>query len=115
MSADLIERIKNELKDLMAVNIVFATTECNVVAGYVLPLHNFSSEKFNSCIGQPYPFVECKIVDPATGRIQPLNVEGELHVKSPSITAGYWNDPEMTRKSKDIFGWYFSIINFILI
>jgi fatty-acyl-CoA synthase len=49
--------------------------------------------------------MECKIVDPDTGKIQPLGVEGELYARSYTITRGYWNDEEKTRQVFDENVW----------
>jgi fatty-acyl-CoA synthase len=59
--------------------------------------------KAGSC-GLPYVSVEMRIVDEdendvATGKT------GELWLRSPSITAGYWNQPELTAKAF-FDGWF---------
>jgi long-subunit acyl-CoA synthetase (AMP-forming) len=64
---------------------------------------SFSSPSFRFLFAV---FVECKIVNPENGQIQPHNVEGELHLRSSMVTPGYWNDPENTKKSIDANRWY---------
>lgn len=47
-------------------------------------------------VGLPMPGTEFKIVDPETGVLMPLGAEGELHVRTPSLFKGYWNNPDAT-------------------
>lgn len=49
-------------------------------------------------IGLPLPGVEIKLV-PADGK-------EEMRVRGPSVTPGYWNDPELTRAAFDEEGFY---------
>ena len=51
-------------------------------------------------IGVPLPNVEMRIValdDPL--RVLPPGEVGEIAIRGPNVTAGYWNQPEMTAKS----------------
>jgi fatty-acyl-CoA synthase len=51
--------------------------------------------KAGSC-GLPYITVQARIVDD-TGMDVPVDQVGELWLRGPSITPGYWNQPELTR------------------
>lgn len=104
-SGHLIERTRKIFPNSLAYINVLASTECHFISMARLQMRGFSSENYGICVGQPYPFVECKIVNPANGKIQPLGVEGELHVRSYGVTTGYWNDPEMTQKVLDQSRW----------
>jgi long-chain acyl-CoA synthetase len=50
-------------------------------------------------IGFPSLVSEARTVDPETGEECPPNVEGELWIKSPNVTKGYWEMPEATAKA----------------
>ncbi len=50
--------------------------------------------KAGSC-GLPFLAVEARIVD-ADGAPVPSGVAGDLLIRGPSVTAGYWNQPELT-------------------
>lgn len=50
-------------------------------------------------IGFPSVVSEVRSVDPETFEEMPVNVEGELWIKSPNVTKGYWEMPEATAKS----------------
>jgi len=62
-------------------------------------------EKLKSC-GRPLPLIEFRIVD-AEGRDVPDGEPGELLVRQPSITTGYWRQPDLTHKAIED-GWYWS-------
>ncbi len=52
--------------------------------------------------GAPLPGIRVKIVDPATER---ESAQGEIRIKGPGVTAGYWNRPQETRGLFDTGGW----------
>jgi long-chain acyl-CoA synthetase len=58
-----------------------------------------------SC-GRPYPWVEVRIVDGATGDDQPLGTVGELWTRSHQNMAGYWNNPAATAEAVTPDGWF---------
>jgi len=49
--------------------------------------------------GQPLPGVQCRIVDPATGRDLPAGEQGEIVLKSPGNFIGYWKQPGKTAET----------------
>ena len=58
--------------------------------------------------GYPMNDYEFRVVDPGTGRDQPVNVPGELLVRGYAVTNGYWDKPEATREALDAEGWLHS-------
>ncbi|GAB3385523.1 class I adenylate-forming enzyme family protein [Amycolatopsis echigonensis] len=56
-------------------------------------------------IGRPLPQVECKIIDPATGGVQPLGVAGEICARGYQQLVEYLHDPEGTARTVDVDGW----------
>lgn len=66
------------------------------------PLHG---RKKPGSIGLPLPGVQVRIVHPRQRQDQKSGEVGEIWLKSPSITPGYWNKPEETRR---VFhkGWF---------
>jgi len=59
-----------------------------------------------SC-GKPVPFlVECRVVDPKTGKQVKAGERGELIVKSAMLMRGYHNRPEETAKAIDEDGFF---------
>ena len=55
-------------------------------------------------VGLPVPGTEFKICDFETGALQPLGVDGEIRVRSPSLLKGYWNQPAATAEAL-VGGW----------
>ncbi|MDR1532038.1 MAG: AMP-binding protein [Clostridiales bacterium] len=53
-------------------------------------------ERRVTTVGRSLPFMECKVVDPATGEDCPEDVPGEFVVRGFNIMKGYYNMPEAT-------------------
>lgn len=51
-------------------------------------------------VGRPYPFVDVRLVDPATDLELAGPATGELWVRGPSVFAGYLDDPEATAAAR---------------
>lgn len=89
----------------MAVQQAWGLTETAPFATY-LPAR-MTGVKAGSC-GEPMPYTEIKLVDVTTGAdIDEPHVSGELCVRGPNVTIGYWNDPEATAKAFPD-GWFHS-------
>ncbi|WP_020497514.1 MULTISPECIES: class I adenylate-forming enzyme family protein [Sciscionella] len=56
-------------------------------------------------VGRPLPQIECKIVDPETGRTQPLGTPGEICARGYQQLIEYLHDPEATADAVDTDGW----------
>ncbi|NUS51156.1 MAG: long-chain-fatty-acid--CoA ligase [Nocardioidaceae bacterium] len=55
--------------------------------------------------GKPYPWVEMKAVDPATGQDCGPGEVGEIWTRSVQNSPGYWRKPDDTKLSFDEDGW----------
>lgn len=56
-------------------------------------------------IGRPNFFVDARVVDDRNQPVGPDQV-GELVLKGPSMSSGYFNNPEASRESLDDDGWF---------
>ena len=56
-------------------------------------------------VGSAFPGVECKIIDPETGRDLPDGQNGEFVARGFNIMKGYYTMPEATAKTIDADGW----------
>ncbi len=56
--------------------------------------------------GKPYPHVELRIVDSATGEVLPPGAVGEVLCRSAQTMLGYWNKPAETAAAIDPEGWF---------
>ncbi len=67
-----------------------------------------SADKYES-VGHPVCFTEIKIVDTEDASITlEHNQPGEIALRGPSTTIGYWNNPEANKKTFTDDGWYLS-------
>ncbi|MBI2802167.1 MAG: AMP-binding protein [Gammaproteobacteria bacterium] len=78
---------------------VWAYVACNN------PSHTREQRVYAS--GYPMNDYEFKVIDPATGREQPLGGQGELLIKGYGIMKGYWDKPDATAATL-IDGWVHS-------
>ena len=85
------------------VAIVFGQTEST--GGITLTLPDDSFELKSSTVGIPYPHVDVKIINPATGTVLPLGEPGELCCRGFLVMTGYYNMPEKTAEAIDSEGW----------
>lgn len=63
-------------------------------------LHQDDAVRKKGSIGRPNFYVEAKIID-TDGCPAPINTPGELLLKGPMVTPGYWRKPEATQKAFD--------------
>jgi len=56
-------------------------------------------------IGRPLMFTEARLVDEAGGEV-PEGEVGELLLRGPHVSQGYWNNPEATAAALDEEGWF---------
>jgi fatty-acyl-CoA synthase len=54
----------------------------------------------------PADGLEARVVDPESGRDQPVGREGELWLRGRPVTAGYYEKPEETAKAFTADGWF---------
>ena len=62
-------------------------------------------EKFTGHIGLPLPSTDVVILN-EDGEQLPLGEAGEIGIKGPQVMAGYWNQPEETRKAFTADGYF---------
>lgn len=61
-------------------------------------LHQADAIRKKGSIGRPNFYVETRIVD-EQGKPVPTNTPGELQLRGPMVTPGYWQNPEATQKA----------------
>jgi fatty-acyl-CoA synthase len=104
VEASLIERSHAELGS--SVCNIYGQTE---MQGVVSAVHcDDSPQDQSQTIGQPMPQVEVKIADPQSGRILPLDTQGEICVRGYQTMIGYFNMPEATARTLEADGWLHS-------
>ena len=64
-------------------------------------------EKLGSA-GIPMPYTDIRVVDAMTNLSVEEGVSGEIVVRGPNVTPGYWENPEATAEAFDEDGWFHS-------
>jgi acyl-coenzyme A synthetase/AMP-(fatty) acid ligase len=67
--------------------------------------HRLGSDRYDRCVGKPYPFAEVALLDVDTGEEVPVGVVGQCGLKSPTLALGYWNDSVSTFRTR-LNGYY---------
>jgi fatty-acyl-CoA synthase len=62
-------------------------------------------EHRTATVGAVHPHVECKVIDPETGRSVPRRTPGELLSRGYLVMLGYWDDESATATAIDQAGW----------
>jgi len=73
-------------------------------ASPIVAINPVPIKRFKGSVGLPLPNTDLKIID-SRGITLPQGKEGEVCVRGPQITKGYWNNPEETKKVIDKDGW----------
>jgi len=81
----------------------FGMSECGV--GVAVGALDSTEEQSCEASGYPAPGYEIRVVDPATGRDQPVGTPGEILVRGYTLMLGYYNKPEATAAAIDAEGW----------
>ncbi len=89
--------------NMKEITIVFGQTESS--PGCTQSRVDDSIELRVNTVGRALPGVECKIVDPATGKDLPPNTDGEFVARGYNIMKGYYKMPEATAAAIDENGW----------
>ncbi|MGC9527404.1 MAG: AMP-dependent synthetase/ligase [Limnospira sp.] len=56
--------------------------------------------------GKPIPHTEIRIIDPDTRQTCEVGNKGQVLARGPQVMAGYFENPEATRKAIDLEGWF---------
>jgi fatty-acyl-CoA synthase len=102
---EVMKRVSSEM-GIKEMSIAFGMTETSPVTTQVRI--DDTLEHRCGTVGQVMPHTEIKIVDPASGRIQPRNEPGEFLARGYAVMRGYWNEPERTAEAIDSARWMHS-------
>ncbi|MGW6793995.1 AMP-binding protein [Streptomyces chartreusis] len=58
-----------------------------------------------AAVGRPVTGLEVRIADPVTGAAQPAGTPGELWLRGPMVTSGYYRDAAATAAALTLEGW----------
>ncbi len=95
---DVIEKM-----NMRDITIVYGQTEAS--PGCTMSSTDDSIEVRVGTVGRPLPEIECKIIDPETGKECPDGVTGEFVARGYNIMKGYYKMPKATAAAIDKDGW----------
>ena len=89
-------------------------TGCTLIEAYGLTetspgacINPVQLEEYNGMIGLPIPSTEVTIRDDDNKELA-IGETGEICIRGPQVTHGYWNQPEETARALDQEGWFHS-------
>ncbi|MEC1759813.1 AMP-binding protein [Schinkia azotoformans] len=94
-----LEKLKNKYPHLGVVQ-VYGLTEGQPIAAALDAVDNFTK---GHTVGKPMPLTEINIIDD-NGMPLPVGEIGEIAIKSPGVSEGYWRKPEATMETF-VNGW----------
>ena len=100
--ADLMRRAADEM-NMKEIISVYGQTESS--PGCTMGEVNEDLDHRVETVGSAFPGVECKIIDPETGKDLPDGENGEFVARGFNIMKGYYKMPEATAKTIDADGW----------
>lgn len=101
-SAPLLPKDFHRIRDVFGKEPVEREGMTETGMNFSNPLHG---RKKPGSVGIPLPDLEVRTVDPETRSDVPFGEVGEIWLKGPSITPGYWRKPEETRRVF-VDGWF---------
>ena len=103
--ADLMKRA-TEVMNMKEIVSVYGQTEA--APGCTMSSYYDSLEVRTETVGSAFANVECKIIDPETGKECPVGVNGEFVARGYNIMKGYYKMPKATSAAIDADGWLHS-------
>ena len=99
--AELVRRTKRVLGTDFTIS--YGQTELCGVITQTAPSDNERDQA--ETIGRALPFAELKVIDPDTGRVLPVDTQGEICTRGYQTMLGYFGQPEETAATVDDEGW----------
>ncbi|GAD92510.1 hypothetical protein PVAR5_1102 [Paecilomyces variotii No. 5] len=102
LDKELQSRFLKLLADDAAFNQVWGMTETSCIATML----SHSEHDDTGSVGRLIPNLEAKLIDDDGRDISAYGVRGEICVRGPTITAGYFENPKANADSFDADGWF---------
>ncbi len=102
---ELMKRAAREM-NMREILSVYGQTEAS--PGCTMGEVNEDLEHRTETVGSSFPGIECKIIDPETGKDLPAGESGEFVVRGFNVMKGYYKMPHATKQAIDREGWLHS-------
>ncbi|KAL3455870.1 putative AMP-binding enzyme [Aspergillus heterothallicus] len=102
LDKDVQQRIKSLLGEGAPFTQVWGMTETSCIA----TMFPYPEDDDTGSVGRLVPNVQAKLVNDANENISAYNVRGELCVRGPTITPGYYKNAAANAESFDADGWF---------
>jgi fatty-acyl-CoA synthase len=99
---EVMKRVVAEM-NMTEVAICYGMTETSPVS--TMTRRDDGLARRTETVGRVLPHLESKVVDPATGLVQPYGEPGELCTRGYSVMLGYWDQREATAEAIDAARW----------
>ena len=100
--ADLMRKA-TEVMNMKQIVSVYGQTESS--PGCTMSSFDDPLDVRTDTVGSRFANVECRIVDPDTGEVCPIGVNGEFVVRGYNVMKGYYKMPSATASAIDAEGW----------
>jgi fatty-acyl-CoA synthase len=97
--------LMEQVKERIGADVVIAFGQTENTGAITLTLRQDPFELKAATVGKALPYVDVKIIDPATGAVLPVGERGELCARGWLVMAGYYNMPERSAEAVDKDRW----------
>ncbi|CAI7594395.1 unnamed protein product [Penicillium glandicola] len=105
-AAPLDKDVQARFRSLMGDNAPFTQVWGMTETSCIATMFPYSEHDDTGSVGRLIPNLEAKLVDEDGKNISAFDVRGELCVRGPTVTPGYFNNPEANAASFDSEGWF---------
>ncbi|HLH60142.1 MAG TPA: AMP-binding protein [Ktedonobacteraceae bacterium] len=93
------------VKERMGADVAITFGQTESTGGFTVTFPEDPFELKAATVGVPQPYVDVKIIDPATGQVVPCGERGEICCRGYLVMQGYYNMQEKTAEVVDADGW----------
>lgn len=93
------------VKERIGADVAIAFGQTENAGSFTLTFPGDPFELKAATVGVPQPYVDVKIIDPATGQLVPCGERGEICCRGYLVMQGYYNMPAKTAEAIDSEGW----------
>jgi fatty-acyl-CoA synthase len=97
--------LMEQVKERIGADILIPFGQTESTGGFTQTLPDDPFEVKASTVGVPIPYMDVKIINPATGEVVPVGERGEICCRGVLVMQGYYKMPQRTAEVIDGDGW----------